>query len=204
MDLYTCTSCDRRYLSISEERVGRCPDCAARLSRVWMPDVPRAEPGSYPAGDNTFASMDDFVRADLSRLTSAELDFGVQWRDGADRSYRAAWVEETGELYVVQAGPTSKGGGHVEVLGATDREGVEAALDGWREQGSITWMRGRARRLPPVPKGRALRRIGAIALGATLLAFSGQAATKPPAASAKPAGHAQTQSQEPPTSSTSG
>jgi hypothetical protein len=65
-------------------------------------------------------------------------------------------------------------------------------------------MRGRARRLPPVPKGRALRRIGAIALGATLLAFSGQAATKPPAAAAKPAGHAQTQSQEPPTSPTSG
>jgi hypothetical protein len=92
-----------------------------------------------------------------------------------DRSYRAAWIEDTGELYVVQAGAPSAGGGHVEVLGATDRDGVEAALLGWqshcREEGSIQWIRGRARRLPQLPKRRrGARRNGATALGANVLA----------------------------------
>jgi len=119
-----------------------------------MPEVPRAEPGSYPSGDHTYASMEDFVRADLDRLSSREIDFGVLWRDGVDSSYRAAWIEETGELYVVQAGPPSGGGGHVEVLGVTDRVGVEAALEGWQpraqEHASIAWIRRRAARLPRV------------------------------------------------------
>jgi hypothetical protein len=177
MDLYFCKPCDRRYLSTVESRVGRCPDCDGRLAKVWMPDVPRAEPQSFPAADNTYASMDDFVRADPSRLTSREVDYGVLWRErrAVDRSYRAAWIEDTGELYVVQAGAPSAGGGHVEVLGATDRDGVEAALRGWqshcREEGSIQWIRRRARRLPQLPeRGRGVRRIGATALGATVLA----------------------------------
>ena len=94
----------------------------------------------------------------LDRLTSREIDFGVLWRDGADSSYRAAWIEETGELYVVQAGQPSIGGGHVEVLGVTDRVGVEAALEGWqtpaREHASVAWIRRRAAALPRISRGR--------------------------------------------------
>jgi DNA-directed RNA polymerase subunit RPC12/RpoP len=155
MDLYSCKSCERRYLSLAPHRVGgRCPDCGARLIKVWMPELPRAEAGSFPDGDHTYASMEDFVRADLDRLSSREIDFGVLWRDGANTSYRAAWVEETGELYVVQAGQPSGGGGHVEVLGVTDRAGVEAALEGWQaraeEHASIGWIRRRAAQLPRV------------------------------------------------------
>jgi DNA-directed RNA polymerase subunit RPC12/RpoP len=154
MDLYSCKTCGRRYLSLSAERVGRCPDCGERLTKIWMPEVPRAEAGSFSGGDQTYASMEDFVRADLARLSSREIDFGVLWRDGANSSYRAAWVEQTGELYVVQAGPPSAGGGHVEVLGVTDRPGVEAALEGWqaraREHASIGWIRRRAAQLPRV------------------------------------------------------
>jgi hypothetical protein len=119
-----------------------------------MPPIPRADAGSYPAGDHTYASIEDFVREDLRRLGSREIDFGVLWRDSAAGTYRAAWIEDTGELYVVQAGPPSSGGGHVEVLGVTDRAGVEAALEGWqacaREQGSIAWIRRRAAALPRV------------------------------------------------------
>jgi DNA-directed RNA polymerase subunit RPC12/RpoP len=165
VDLFSCTTCDRRYLSLFDERAGRCSGCGARLTKVWMPEMPRAEAGTYPNGDNTYASTEDFMRADLDRLGSREVDFGVLWRDGADTSYRAAWVEETGELYVVQAGPPSAGGGHVEVLGMTDRAGIEAALEGWQaraqEHASIAWVRRRAARLPRVsPRPRRPRAAG--------------------------------------------
>jgi hypothetical protein len=158
VDLYSCKRCRKRFLTTTEGRIGRCPDCDQRLTKVWLPQPPRAAPGSYPSGEHTFASIEDFVRADMDRLTSREIDFGVLWRDGADSSYRAAWIEETGELYVVQAGQPSIGGGHVEVLGVTDRVGVEAALEGWqtpaREHASVAWIRRRAAALPRISRGR--------------------------------------------------
>jgi DNA-directed RNA polymerase subunit RPC12/RpoP len=156
MNLYSCKGCRRRYFGTSASRVSRCPECGERLTKVWMPEVPRAEPGSYPEGDHTYASMEDFVSDDVDRLGSREIDFGVLWRDGTEGSYRAAWIEATGELYVVQAGPPSRGGGHVEVLGATDRVGVEAALAGWqdraRNHASIAWIRRRAAALPRISR----------------------------------------------------
>lgn len=176
MTLYRCRHCDARYISISDEGTARCLACDGWLSRVWMPEFPRAESGTYRPGPNTYASLDDFATADPGRLTSPELDFGLRWREGSDanRSYRAAWVEETGELYVVQAGSPSAGGGHVEVLGVTDRDGVESALEGWQtrcgEEGSLTWIRARARALPRKPR-RAMRRAVAVALGATVIAL---------------------------------
>ena len=181
MDLYSCRRCEARFVSLREERTARCPECDGWLARVWMPEVPRAEPGSYPGGPDTYASLDEFVRADPARLTSREVDFGVLWRErsSASRSYRAAWIEQTGELYVVQAGPPGEGGGHVEVLGTTDRAGVEAALRGWQDQcrreGSLAWIRSRARGLP---RRRSLRR--AAALGATLIALGAPAAVHQP------------------------
>jgi hypothetical protein len=177
MDLYSCRGCEGRFLSIGEDRPARCPDCDGWLARVWMPEVRRADAGSYSDGPNTYASLDEFARADPARLTSREVDFGVLWRErsSASRSYRAAWIEQTGELYVVQAGEPGDGGGHVEVLGMTDRTGVEAGLRGWQDQcrreGSLAWIRSRARRLP---RRRSLSR--AAALGATLIALGAPAA----------------------------
>ena len=60
---------------------------------------------------------------------------GLWWRDRADGLlHRAAWVSDTGELYLVRLGPVEEGGGEVE---------------GWREQcggpRSLTWLRERAR-----------------------------------------------------------
>jgi hypothetical protein len=80
---------------------------------------------------------------------------GLWWRQDADGPlHRAAWVHDTGELYLVRLGPAAEGGGSVELLGKVeDRERMETALDGWREccgePGSLSWLRERAAlRLP--------------------------------------------------------
>lgn len=158
--LYRCSSCRELMFSPLSTRVGRCSSCLARVAPVWMPRAPRAKPGSYPKGANTWASIEDFIAADERRLHSRELDFGLLWRPpSSDATRRAAWIEETGELYLAQAGPTSMGGGHVELLAVTDRDGVEQALDGWepasKRPGSLAWLRRRAARLPrPAARGR--------------------------------------------------
>jgi hypothetical protein len=97
-----------------------------------MPEAPRAEPGTYADTEVTYASLDEFVELNPARLSSKELDFGLSWRaaDG-ETTFRAAWIVATGELYAVQLGPPSAGGGHVEVLAVTDRERVEAAVEDW-------------------------------------------------------------------------
>ncbi len=66
--------------------------------------------------------------------------------------HRAAWVEDTGELYLVRLGPAAEGGGGVEVIArVSDADALESALRGWRERcgmpGSLQWLRVRAARL---------------------------------------------------------
>jgi DNA-directed RNA polymerase subunit RPC12/RpoP len=180
MRFYRCKHCSERFLSVSSIRFARCPACGERLSRVWMPPVPRADPGTYPPSPGTHASMDDFVTSDARRLLSPEVDFGLYWREReAAATHRAAWIEETGELYVVKAGPSRLGGGHVEVLATADRRRIDEALEGWEEQcgrpGSMDWLRGRAAGVARSGRrwGARARTASAVALGAALLAFSG-------------------------------
>jgi hypothetical protein len=100
-----------------------------------------------------YRSLSSFYRGDRRRIHSRELDMGLWWREDADGPlHRAAWVSDTGELYLVRLGPSEEGGGDVEVLASVaDRERLELGLDGWREQcggpGSLLWLRERARRL---------------------------------------------------------
>jgi hypothetical protein len=100
-----------------------------------------------------YGSLAAFYRADPRRLDSRELDVGLWWRDGAAGPlHRAAWVTDTGELYLVRLGPDTAGGGSVEVLARVeDRAMLERALDGWRdccgEPGSLAWLRERGERL---------------------------------------------------------
>jgi hypothetical protein len=105
-----------------------------------------AAPGSYPPGELTYSSIAAFVREDRARLRSPELDLGLHWRDRGEL-YRAAWIEETGEVYVVQLGAPEQGGGHVELLAARlSPEGLETALRGWREahdRCELQWLRDR-------------------------------------------------------------
>jgi hypothetical protein len=100
-----------------------------------------------------YQSLHNFYLADSRRVTSRERDVGLWWRDDARGPlHRAAWVRETGELYVVRLGPDESGGGQVEILGvARDRNELEDVLRGWHdvcgEVGSLTWLRRRAARL---------------------------------------------------------
>ena len=164
MTTYLCPRCEQRFFGGASPRYAkRCPICGGRLYAGGLPYRPadpplplapppvvEADPGSYPGGDGTYGSLHQFVRADLRRLHSRERDFGLQWRtEDPPAFFRAAWVEATGELYVVQTGEPAAGGGHIEVLGvAPGEEGIERVLDGWREamtgRGSLRWLRGRA------------------------------------------------------------
>ena len=61
--------------------------------------------------------------------------------------FRAAWVAQTGELYLMQHEGTP-GGGRVDVVAtASSLEEMESRLDGWRdvvgEWGSVHWLRER-------------------------------------------------------------
>ncbi len=129
-----------------------------------VPLLPTAAPGSYPDSPGTCASVVDFIGPDPSRLLSRERDFGLRWRDGR-RVYRAAWIEATCELYVVQLGSPDQGGGHVELLavgaGLTD---VEQWLDGWEDRidgpDSLLWLRRRVDRGIDAGQARAPRTAG--------------------------------------------
>jgi hypothetical protein len=160
-----CTHCRQRfYIKRRQPGPSPCPLCGERLEAaasgvdddrpplpIGLPPVARARPGSYPRRRGSYPSLTEFVRARRRRLYSRERDVGLRWRDGS-ALYRAAWVEETGELYVVQLGPTEEGGGHVELLAAgVSGEELERGLAGWPEaldaKRSLGWLRCRARRL---------------------------------------------------------
>jgi len=113
----------------------------------------RSEPPLQPTLCRRYDSLAHFYRADQRRLHSRELDVGLWWREHANgQLHRAAWVHDTGELYLVRLGDPTDGGGEVELLAReSSRERLEAALEGWREQcggpRSLAWLRERSRRL---------------------------------------------------------
>ena len=105
----------------------------------------------------TYLSLGALYAADRRRATSRERDVGLWWRARGPlpRTYRAAYVEATGELYVMQH-EGMPGGGTVRVLARLgDRASVDAALAGWEdavgEWGSIDWLVRRATAPEPMP-----------------------------------------------------
>jgi hypothetical protein len=119
-----------------------------------------------------YESLARFYNADARRLHSREHDVGLWWRDAADGPlHRAAWVGDTGELYLVRLGPAADGGGRVEVLASVaERELLERVLAGWRERcgqpQSLRWLRER--------------------VSLTRLASAGDARARPPEAAPTP------------------
>jgi hypothetical protein len=105
-----------------------------------------------------YQSLSNFYRADSRRRSSREQDMGLWWRVGAHGPvYRAAWVRETGELYVTRLGPLQEGRGEVVVLGRVRSRGqLEELLEGWRDvcpqPDSMTWLLHRAASLAPPEK----------------------------------------------------
>lgn len=131
-----------------------------------------------------YASLRGFYAADQHRARSRELDVGLWWRERPDGPlHRAAWVSDTGELYLVRLGPTADGGGHVEVLArVADGERLEHALKGWRERCgepySLTWLRERAGALGSrhrTSQKRLALTGAALGAGATFIAGAGVA-----------------------------
>ena len=94
----------------------------------------------------TYPALAGFYAADRRRKDSREMDLGLAWRERAGfPTFRAAWVADTGEVYLVQHGPWP-GGGQVTVLAhVADRRTLMHRLAGWREQvgghGSLNWLR---------------------------------------------------------------
>lgn len=115
----------------------------------------RKDAGRGGAPEKRYRSLANFYTADPRRIHSRELDVGLWWReDAAGPLHRAAWVSDTGELYLARLGPDDDGDGpttSVEVLATVeDRERLESVLEGWRERcgepRSLTWLRERTGR----------------------------------------------------------
>jgi hypothetical protein len=92
----------------------------------------------------SYPSLDAFYDADRTRRHSRERDVGLVWRGTAGATFRAAWVQVTGEVYLFKHGHPLDGGGTVSVLSRRFGLGeLQAALRGYREvcgrSGSLVW-----------------------------------------------------------------
>jgi hypothetical protein len=116
----------------------------------------------HPDKGVSYRSLSNFYLADPRRIGSHERDLGLWWRVGRNGpSYRAAWVRDTGELYVARLG-FPKEHGEVHLLGQANDEELEEALEGWADvcpqPDSMTWLRHRAASLAEPKTPRAMSR----------------------------------------------
>ncbi len=129
-----------------------------------------------------YPSLAAFYNADPARLRSRELDVGLWWREESDGPlHRAAWVKETGELYLVRLGPVSDGGGTVELLASVEDSGeLERLTVGWREHcgepRSLSWLRERAAGIGRRARAGRLRVAAGMTGASSLLAPAGSGA----------------------------
>jgi hypothetical protein len=61
-------------------------------------------------------SLEAFYAADRRRRHSRERDVGLFWRGRGASTFRAAWIQETGEVYLFRHGLPADGGGTVDLV----------------------------------------------------------------------------------------
>ena len=123
------------------------PPRARDANAAWSasPRPNRRRQGSF----RFHPALNDFYKHDRRRARSRERDLGLRWRARDHSTYRAAWIEETGELYSVRHGNPA-GDVRVTVLARLDGRTLDRALDCWREvcdsdrAGSYEWLLERA------------------------------------------------------------
>jgi hypothetical protein len=129
-----------------------------------------------PTRRTRYDSLQAFYASDPRRARSRECDVGLWWRESPDGPlHRAAWVKDTGELYLVRLGPGEQGGGRVEVLAqVAEHERLEQALAGWQGHcggpQSLNWLRERVARLRGSVRARRAELTTAIAGAGVMLA----------------------------------
>ena len=115
----------------------------------------------------TYLSLGAFYASDPARRGSRERDVGLFWRSRSGPSFRAAWVRDTGELYLFQHALGGRGGGSVHLLSPRlDEAELNRRLEGWPDvcgrDGSLEWLLARVQDLPgeaaPAASGRRFRR----------------------------------------------
>ncbi len=120
------------------------------------------------AGSVRPMDIEEFYDADPRRRESAEIELGNEWTDATGLAYELNYIEDTGELYVMQEPPSSRewedpfGGLHfpdepnlVLQIGARVVAKIDSVnllhqiLDGWQkamnEERSIDWVAERLR-----------------------------------------------------------
>jgi hypothetical protein len=95
-----------------------------------------------------YPSLEAFYAGDHRRRSSRERDVGLFWRGRGGATYRAAWVQATGELYVLEHGRPHCRGGHLRVVGRYGARELEETFAGWRDAcgrpRSLDWLLERA------------------------------------------------------------
>jgi hypothetical protein len=110
--------------------------------------IPKAV-APLPGFQEPHSSLAAFYAADSRRWPSAEIDLGLRWRGAGVSTYRAAFVEATGELYVFEHVRADGGGGLVFVHEHRFARGdLAGTFAGWQEvcgaASSLDWLTCRA------------------------------------------------------------
>ena len=104
----------------------------------------------------TYLSLGAFYASDPARRTSRERDVGLFWRSEQGPTFRAAYVHDTGELYLFQHALGGRGGGSVRLFAERMTEAeLDVRLEGWEDvcgrKGSYEWLLERMGAAAPVP-----------------------------------------------------
>src|SRR5215208_3429121 len=140
----------------SDRRPGR-PRRAPRSGMIGraVPPPPQGAPPQMPDPiARTYLSLGAFYASDPARRTSRERDVGLFWRSSHGPTFRAAYVRDTGEVYLFQHAFGARGGGSVHLLRPTmDEAELERRLAGWADvcgrEGSLEWLLARVQDQPP-------------------------------------------------------